>query len=219
MGPPNQEPTGAEASSNWRSKQPSHRRGDHNRQTGESSGHRSNESRRGSFQSTGSSSAQRSRDDENALQAIDEGRRIYVGNLLYHAKTEDVEALFASDEYQTERIVMSLDPFTGRNPSYCFVELATKEQADRAMELLNGELILGRPVKVKPCIPKKTEKTSGPASASNIPPNRWERTDAHEHWKGVAEEGRRLFVGGLAKPSSQADSTSKIAAIFEGFTL
>lgn len=42
----------------------------------------------------------RGEDDPATLQAIAEGRRLYVGNMPYIAKTEDVERLFAADDYQ-----------------------------------------------------------------------------------------------------------------------
>ena len=42
----------------------------------------------------------RGEDDPNTLQAIAEGRRLYVGNMPYMAKTRDVELLFAEGNYQ-----------------------------------------------------------------------------------------------------------------------
>lgn len=42
----------------------------------------------------------RGEDDPTTLQAIAEGRRLYVGNMPYIAKTKDVERLFAEDDYQ-----------------------------------------------------------------------------------------------------------------------
>ena len=42
----------------------------------------------------------RGEDDPNTLQAIAEGRRLYVGNMPYFAKTKDVELLFAKGGYQ-----------------------------------------------------------------------------------------------------------------------
>jgi RNA recognition motif-containing protein len=50
----------------------------------------------------------------------------------------------------SERIDMSIDPFTGRNPSFCFVELDSKTEADRAIVELEGKPVLTRPVKIKP---------------------------------------------------------------------
>lgn len=41
----------------------------------------------------------RGEDDPSTLQAIAEGRRLYVGNMPYIAKTKDVEMLFAGDDY------------------------------------------------------------------------------------------------------------------------
>ena len=37
--------------------------------------------------------------DERATQAIQDGRRLYVGNLPYMAKTEDVAMLFPGEDY------------------------------------------------------------------------------------------------------------------------
>ncbi len=42
----------------------------------------------------------RGEDDPRTLQAIEEDRRLYVGNLPYVAKTKDVEELFISNGYQ-----------------------------------------------------------------------------------------------------------------------
>jgi len=39
------------------------------------------------------------KDDPLALQAMAEGRRLYVGNMPYMAKKADVEALFQDDAY------------------------------------------------------------------------------------------------------------------------
>lgn len=41
----------------------------------------------------------RGEDDPRTLQAIDERRRVYVGNMPYIAKKEDVENLFANGDY------------------------------------------------------------------------------------------------------------------------
>lgn len=48
----------------------------------------------------GSGETLRGEDDPNTEQAIAEGRRLYVGNMPYIAKTKDVEMLFAEGDYQ-----------------------------------------------------------------------------------------------------------------------
>lgn len=43
---------------------------------------------------------------------------------------------------------MSIDPATGRNPSYCFVDFDSADEAGRAMGELNGVELLGRGVRI-----------------------------------------------------------------------
>ncbi|CRG89009.1 6-phosphofructo-2-kinase [Talaromyces islandicus] len=165
--------------------------------------------------------------------AITEGRRLYVGNMPYMAKKEDVEAVFAEGGYKIERVDISIDPFTGRNPSYCFVELETKEQADRAMQELDGKDLLGRPVKVKPGVAKASQDRSSPRPSNGFSPrssndkpgsspvafDRWQRNDASSHFKGYSENGRRLYVGGLPKLSNQQTIDTEIQTFFNGYNI
>ncbi|KAL5340383.1 hypothetical protein BJX70DRAFT_125583 [Aspergillus crustosus] len=90
--------------------------------------------------------------------AISEGRRLYVGNMPYTAKIEDVQGLFESGGFVVSRIDIATDPFSGRNPSYCFVDLETKELAERAMSELDGGDLLGRPVRIKPGVVKSASE-------------------------------------------------------------
>jgi RNA recognition motif-containing protein len=53
---------------------------------------------------------------------------------------------------------MSIDPFTGRNPSYAFVDIETPDIANRAMQTLNGTKLSGRPVKIKPGVEKAGDR-------------------------------------------------------------
>ncbi|KAK2759505.1 hypothetical protein FQN54_002984 [Arachnomyces sp. PD_36] len=164
---------------------------------------------------------------EPAPASIAEGRRLYVGNLLYMAKLDDIKKLFEGDEYRVERIDMSVDPFTGRNPSYCFVELENKEQAQKAMRELDGKRILGRPVKIKPGVPKLHGNQSSGSSTTPMHDDegtpryafdRWERTDAADHWTNYTK-GQRLYVGGLPRVSNQLLVNHEIIKIFDGFTV
>ena len=151
--------------------------------------------------------------EEDTAKAISEGRRIYVGNLVYHATPEDVKSHIINIGYTIERIDMSMDPFTGRNPSYCFVEFSSKEEADNAIESLNGTNLLGRVVKANSCVPRSQKR---PKTIPLL--DRWNRTDAEEHWRSMGQEKRRLFVGGLPKPDTQLQAEKLIQGLFSGFT-
>ena len=70
-------------------------------------------------------------------------KNIYVGNLSFQATEEDLRELFAqAGTVETVRIIT--DQFTGRPRGFGFVEMATKEEAQKAVEMLNGRLFRDR---------------------------------------------------------------------------
>jgi RNA recognition motif-containing protein len=68
----------------------------------------------------------------------------------YQATTKDVEKLFEDVINGVQAINLAVDPMTGRNPSYCFVDFKTKEEAERVMQEYDGRDFMRRPLKVKP---------------------------------------------------------------------
>lgn len=129
-----------------------------------------------------------------------------------------------------------MDPFTGRNPSYCFVELGSKEQADRAMVELDGQDLGGRPVKVKPGLAKSAgsdrppqrhgadNNFSSPRSyndRNNQPSSsdRWQRNDGSNNSRNNNEHSRRLYVGGLPKLADQQALENDLRDFFAGYRM
>lgn len=133
----------------------------------------------------------------------------------------------------SERIDIAIDPFTGRNPSYCFVDLETKEQADRAMAELDGRDLLGRPVKIKPGVVKTLSERSqqrvdgSPRGDRKSPAtfDRWQRNTApspsspSSPSKGDNDQSRRVYVGGLPRLSDPETINSNIANFFKGLNV
>ncbi|KXT10413.1 hypothetical protein AC579_7850 [Pseudocercospora musae] len=115
--------------------------------------------------------------------------RLYVGSLPYVAQRHDVEALLSSSNVAIKKLDMSIDPFTGRNPGYCFIEFFDWNHAHRVLETMQGRLVRGRPIKIN----FKTERKQHDSFVFD----RWNRNDAHLHWTAPADEGRRVYVGGL----------------------
>ncbi|OAA63853.1 ribonucleoprotein [Cordyceps fumosorosea ARSEF 2679] len=90
-------------------------------------------------------------------------KRIYLGNLLYSVKPGTIEDMLHEGGFGNfEKIHISVDPVSGRNPGYCFVDFPDKASADRALETLDVS-IGGRPLKVRPCEPKKPRASTGGA--------------------------------------------------------
>ena len=85
---------------------------------------------------------------------------IYVGNLSWNLKDQDLSNLFASyGEVISAKIVN--DKFTNRSKGFGFVEMANDEQAQAAIAALNGSEVDGRNIVVNESRPKPEGGGSG----------------------------------------------------------
>ena len=79
---------------------------------------------------------------------------IYVGNLPYSTDREELRAVFEQyGEVSSARVVT--DRETGRSRGYGFVEMPSAEQAQAAIEALNGNEIGGRKAVVNEARPRE----------------------------------------------------------------
>ncbi|KAI4231230.1 MAG: hypothetical protein L6R40_007800 [Gallowayella cf. fulva] len=90
-------------------------------------------------------------------KAIDQGRRLYIGNLSFGATEADVRALFQG--YSVEAISIPQNPHTSRPTGYAFVNLAEPEQAARAVKQLGGSSVLNRKVSIQAAGEKEANGT------------------------------------------------------------
>ena len=78
---------------------------------------------------------------------------IYVGNLSWNLKDQDLSNLFASHgEVSSAKIVT--DKFTNRSKGFGFVEMPNDDQAQAAITALNGTEVDGRNIVVNESRPK-----------------------------------------------------------------
>ena len=80
-------------------------------------------------------------------------KKLYVGNLPYSVKKEDLEKIFSEYGTVSEAILIE-DRDTGRSKGFGFVEMDTPESADKAFKALDGKDIQGRNIKVNPAQPR-----------------------------------------------------------------
>lgn len=79
---------------------------------------------------------------------------IYVGNLSYSVKEEDLTKVFA--EYgAVTRVQLPTDRETGRVRGFGFVEMETAAQEEAAIQALDGAEWMGRVMKVNKARPKE----------------------------------------------------------------
>ncbi len=79
---------------------------------------------------------------------------IYVGNLSYDAADADLQELFGEYGTVTSARVIT-DRFSGRSKGFGFVEMPEKAEADKAIEGLNEQDMMGRPLRVNEAQPRK----------------------------------------------------------------
>lgn len=86
--------------------------------------------------------------------------KLYVGNLPYSTTDDDLRQLFA--EYGTiESASVISDRDTGRSKGFGFVELSTPEEAQAAIEALNGKDNGGRNLVVNEARPREERPRDG----------------------------------------------------------
>ena len=85
---------------------------------------------------------------------------IYVGNLSWGLKDQDLANLFAPyGEVSSAKIVT--DKFTQRSKGFGFVEMANDEEAQAAIAQLNGTEVEGRSLVVNESRPKQEGGSGG----------------------------------------------------------
>jgi len=81
-------------------------------------------------------------------------KKLYVGNLSYKVTEDDLKDLFKEFKTVTEVNVIT-DRATGRPRGFGFVELSSDEDADKAIESLNGKMFQDREIVVNEARPRK----------------------------------------------------------------
>jgi RNA recognition motif-containing protein len=87
------------------------------------------------------------------------GNKLYVGNLAYSVRDEDLQRQFAEFGTVTSAKVM-MDRDSGRSKGFGFVEMASDAEAQAAIRGLNGQSVDGRALAVNEARPKE-DRPSG----------------------------------------------------------
>jgi cold-inducible RNA-binding protein len=86
--------------------------------------------------------------------------RLFVGNLSYQTLDQDLQDFFAAAGSVTSVNVM-FDKFTGKSRGFAFVELASPEEANKAVEMFNGKELQGRALTVNIARPREERPAGG----------------------------------------------------------
>ena len=86
-------------------------------------------------------------------------KKLYVGGLSYSVTDEQLQQLFASHG-TVESAKVITDKYTDRSRGFGFVEMGTPEEAEKAIQALNGAQHEGRKLTVNISKPRE-ERSSG----------------------------------------------------------
>ena len=79
--------------------------------------------------------------------------KMYVGNLSYDTTDEDLRKAF--EQYGTvESVTVVTDKYTSKSKGFAFVEMGSREEAQAAMNGLNGTQLGDRTLKVDEARPR-----------------------------------------------------------------
>jgi len=79
-------------------------------------------------------------------------KKLYVGGLSYDTSEETLKDTFAqAGTVETATII--IDKMSGRSKGFGFVEMSTEEEAQKAIEILNGKELDGRTLTVNEARP------------------------------------------------------------------
>ena len=95
------------------------------------------------------------------------GKKLYVGNLSYDVTDGALEQMFAGHgSVQSAQVIMDRD--TGRSKGFGFVEMSSDQEAQNAIQALNGQQVGGRALTVNEAKPRENRpRTGGSPRATN----------------------------------------------------
>lgn len=94
---------------------------------------------------------------------MEEQKKIYIGNLEFTLTEGDLRKVFEEKGLTAKEIKVISDRYTGRAKGFGFAEFDTPEQAQQAIDALNGLEVKGRALRVNKAqkMQPRTERRNG----------------------------------------------------------
>jgi RNA recognition motif-containing protein len=97
--------------------------------------------------------------------------KLFVGNLSFNTTENDLQDAFAAHGTVLEANLMT-DRESGRPRGFGFVTMSTEEEAQKAVEVLNGALLDGRNLTVNVARPREERAPGGGGGGGSRGPRR-----------------------------------------------
>ena len=142
--------------------------------------------------------------------ASEDARKLFVAGLPDSVTEEVLRGLFSESGAPLTELTLPRDRMSGRPRGFAFVRLGSEEDADRARQVLDGRIVDGRPISVRPFQAEPPARREGPAGGDQ--PARGERPPRREH-NGAASPApdRTLYVGNLPYDATPEEVEAALA--------
>lgn len=88
------------------------------------------------------------------------GKKLYVGNLSFSMTDASLEQAFAQcGSVESAKVITDRD--SGRSKGFGFVEMSSDQEAKKAIETMNGQVLDGRPLTVNEAKPQAPREGGG----------------------------------------------------------
>lgn len=88
-------------------------------------------------------------------------KKLFVGNLPWSTTEDDLRNMFSQDGMVVESVQIITDRETGRSKGFGFVEMATIEDAEKAVNMFNNYDMNGRKMVVNEARPREERPRMG----------------------------------------------------------
>ncbi len=82
------------------------------------------------------------------------GKKLFVGNVPYNITEDELKGAFSAAG-EVASVAIITDKMTGRPRGFVFVEMATEDGAQKAIEMMNGKEVGGRALNVNEAKPRE----------------------------------------------------------------
>jgi len=89
------------------------------------------------------------------------GKRLFVGNLSWDSSEESIRAAFEQGGGTVSDVHIMTDRETGRSRGFGFVEMSTDEEAQAAIQEMDGADLDGRQLRVNEAQPRQPRQGGG----------------------------------------------------------
>lgn len=79
---------------------------------------------------------------------MEEEKKVYIGNLEFGITEDDLKRTIEEKGLNAKEVKVIIDKFTGKSKGFGFAEFETKEEAQQAIDALNGQELNGRQLQV-----------------------------------------------------------------------